>query len=182
MFFKDIYYLTLWFKIRFVSRGYIKHKCLIMIIYSAGLRIGEALNLRVEDIRSKEKLIYIRQAKGRKDRRVPLSDKMLRVLREYYKACRPKEYLFEGQNGGKYSRTSARNVLKKSVQKSGIPIRVTLHTLRHSYATHLMESGVGLRYIQEILGHKSPKTTMLYTRISGKRISEIRSPLQDMDI
>jgi integrase/recombinase XerD len=164
------------------SISHIKQKCLIMLIYSAGLRIGEALSLKLEDIRSQEKLIYIRQSKGKKDRRVPLSDKMLQVLREYYKACRPTDYLFAGQRGGMYSGSSARNILKTAVEASGITIRVTLHTLRHSYATHLTESGVGLRYIQEILGHKNPKTTMLYTRISGKRISEIRSPLEDMDI
>ena len=164
------------------SVGNLKHKCLLMVVYGAGLRIGEALNLRVEDIRSKEKLIYIRQSKGAKDRRVPLSEKMLQILRDYFKAYRPRNYLFEGQNGGKYSATSARNVFRRACQKAGISIKVTLHTLRHSYATHLMESGVGLRYIQEILGHNSPKTTMMYTRISGKRLSEIRSPLEDMDL
>ena len=164
------------------SVGNLKHKCLLMVVYGAGLRIGEALNLRVEDIRSKEKLIYIRQSKGAKDRRVPLSEKMLQILRDYFKAYRPRNYLFEGQNGGKYSATSARNVFRRACQKAGISIKVTLHTLRHSYATHLMGSGVGLRYIQEILGHNSPKTTMMYTRISGKRLSEIRSPLEDMDL
>jgi site-specific recombinase XerD len=164
------------------STGNLKHRCLLIVIYGAGLRIGEALRLRIEDVRSQENLLYIRQSKGAKDRRVPLSVMMLRILREYFKAYRPSHYLFEGQKGGKYSPTSSRAVLKKACKKAGIRIKVTLHTLRHSYATHLMESGVGLRYIQEILGHESPKTTMLYTRISGKRLSEIRSPLEDMDL
>ena len=160
----------------------IKHHCLLAVVYGAGLRIGEALNLRIEDIRSEENLLYIRRSKGRKDRRVPLSATMLRLLRTYYMGYRPQEYVFEGQTGGRYSARSAQQVLKRACRRAGIKTAVTLHTLRHSYATHLLEQGVGLRYIQEILGHNSPKTTMIYTHISGKRLSEIRSPLDDMEI
>ena len=164
------------------ATGNIKHRCLLSTIYGCGLRIGEMLRLRLVDVRSEEGLLYIKAAKGNKDRRVPLSPRLLNMLREYYIAYRPKTYLFEGQKGGAYSSSSARKVLKRASKKAGIQVSVKLHTLRHSYATHLLESGVGLRYIQEILGHNSPKTTMLYTHVSGKRLSEVRSPLDDLDI
>ena len=160
----------------------LKHRTLLMTIYGAGLRIGEALNLTVHDIRSRESLIYIRGGKGKKDRRVPLSDKLLGMLRTYYKSYRPGHYLFEGVGGGPYSNKSAAQVLGRSVKRAGIQSRVTLHTLRHSYATHLTNSGVNIQYLQEILGHNSPKTTMLYTHLSGKDISQIKSPLDDMDL
>jgi len=159
-----------------------KHKCLLAFVYGAGLRIGEALSLELTDVRKEEKLLYIRKAKGMKDRRVPLSGKMLILFDAYKRTHLPRRYVFEGQKGGKYSATSAQQVFKRAVKKAGITVPVTLHTLRHSYATHLMESGVGLRYIQEVLGHSSPKTTMIYTHVSGKRLNEIRSPLEDMDI
>ena len=160
----------------------VKHKCLLSVIYGSGLRIGEAIKLRLTDIRPKENLIYIRSGKGNKDRRVPLSDIMADRIRDYYLSYKPKEFLFEGQKGGMYSRSSAQKVLKRACKKAGITMSVKLHTLRHSYATHLLEAGVGLRYIQEILGHNSPKTTMLYTHVSGKKLSEIRSPLDDLNI
>ena len=160
----------------------LKHRALLMLIYGAGLRIGEALNLTIHDIRSEESLIYIRGGKGKKDRRVPLSLKLLEVLRSYYKAYRPKSYLFEGANGGRYSSKSASQVLKRSASRAGIARKITLHTLRHSYATHLTNKGVNIQYLQEILGHNSPKTTMLYTHLSGRDISNIRSPLDDMDL
>ena len=160
----------------------LKHRTLLMLIYGAGLRIGEALNLTIHDIRSKEHLIYIRGGKGKKDRRVPLSDKLLKMLRGYYKSYRPQTYLFEGAGGGRYSNKSAMQVLNRSVKKAGITRKITLHTLRHSYATHLTNKGINIQYLQEILGHNSPKTTMLYTHLSGKDISNIKSPLDDMDL
>jgi site-specific recombinase XerD len=166
----------------FQSTTNLKHRTLLMLIYGAGLRIGEALNLKVDDIRSKESLIYIRGGKGKKDRRVPLSAKLLDALRSYYRFYKPKEYLFEGADGGPYSNKSAGQVLKRSVAKAGITRLVTLHTLRHSYATHLTNRGINIQYLQEILGHNSPKTTMLYTHLSGKDISKIKSPLDDMDL
>ncbi len=140
----------------------IKHKCLLTVIYGAGLRIGEALRLKLTDIRIEEHLLYIRNSKGKKDRRVPLSKTMIKMIEEYRIACKPEDHLFEGLEGEPYSASSAQSILRRSVKKANIGIRVTLHTLRHSYATHLLESGVGLRYIQEILGHNSPKTTMIY--------------------
>ncbi len=166
----------------FHSTPNLKHRTMLMVIYGAGLRIGETLNLTLYDIRSEESLIYIRGGKGKKDRRVPLSHKLLEMLRRYYKAYRPKRYLFEGAHGGKYTSGSAARVLQRATQKAGITKKVTLHTLRHSYATHLTRNGINIQYLQEILGHNSPKTTMLYTHLSGKDISTIKSPLDDMDL
>lgn len=160
----------------------LKHRTLLIVIYGAGLRIGEALALKLTDIRRSEGLLYIRGGKGKKDRRVPLSPAMLSTLETYYIAFRPKLYVFEGVNGKRYTASSSRKVLQRAVSRAGIKRRVTLHTLRHSYATHLLEKGVKLRYIQEILGHSSPKTTMLYTHVSGKRLSEIKSPLDDLSL
>ena len=161
----------------------LKHRALLMLIYSAGLRIGETLQLRITDVDSQRRVVEVHQGKGHKDRRVPLSRKVLELLREYFRIYRPEKYLFEGMRQGRpYSPKSAQQVLQRAVRRAGITKRVTLHTLRHSYATHLMERGVGLRYIQEILGHQSPKTTMIYTHVSGKRLRDIVSPLDEMDI
>jgi len=160
----------------------LKHRTLLMLIYSCGLRIGETLDLKLQDVQSEEGLIYIRGGKGNKDRRVPLSPRILEQLRKYYQSYQPKMFLFEGQGGGKYSTRSAAQVLKRAVAKVGIRKRVTLHTLRHSYATHITNKGVNIQYLQEILGHNSPTTTMIYTHLSGKDIREIRSPLDDLDL
>ncbi len=164
------------------ATGNLKHKVLLSMIYSAGLRIGEALSLRINDIDSERMLIRIFQAKGNKDRYVPLSEKIIFYLREYYKLYRPNNYLFEGKNGGKYSQSSARSVLRNALIKAGIKKRVTLHTLRHSYATHLLESGTDIRYIQELLGHNSPKTTMIYTHVSSNSIENIKSPFDKLEL
>ncbi len=159
-----------------------KHKALLSIIYSCGLRIGEALNLKIDDIDKNRKLIKIKLAKGKKDRFVPYSDKLRLLLRKYYDDWKPKVYLFEGQYGGRYSEGSAAKVLQHALAKCTIKKHVTLHTLRHSFATHLLETGTDIRYIQELLGHADPKTTMIYTHVSSKKISEIKSPLDDLDI
>ncbi len=160
----------------------IKHKCAIYLIYSAGLRRSEVLNLKPTDIDSKRNCIVIRDAKGNKDRITLLSQKALLLLREYYKQYRPREWLFEGVNGGKYSTTSLRKILQRAVAKAGIKKEVTLHTLRHSFATHLLERGTDLRYIQELLGHSSSKTTEIYTHITSKGFENLKSPLDDMDL
>ena len=160
----------------------VKHRTLLMLIYSAGLRIGEALDLDVEDIRSEEGLIYLRSAKGAKDRRVPLSPVLLKQLRLYYSLYRPRKHLFAGQRKDRYSNRSAANVLKRAAIKAGIKKKITLHTLRHSYATHLTQRGIGLRYVQDILGHQSPKTTMIYTRLSANDLRTVRSPLDDLKL
>lgn len=155
----------------------VKHKAMLSLVYSCGLRCGELLNLRPENIDSKRKLVIIKQAKGRKDRIVPLSDKILELLRNYWKAYLPKNYLFEGQfSGTMYDERSLQKVLKNSLSKAKINKPVTLHWLRHSYATHLLENGTDLRYIQEMLGHRSSKTTEIYTHVSNKSIQKIVSP------
>lgn len=157
-----------------------KHRIMISLIYSAGLRISELLNLVPSDIDSKRMVIHIRCAKGRKDRFVPLSEKIVDSLRDYYRRYRPKTYLFEGQPAKKYSATSCRNILKKSMLRVGITKNASLHTLRHSYATHLLESGTDIRYIQELLGHNNSKTTEIYTHVSRKKLVGIKSPFDSL--
>jgi len=159
----------------------IKHKVMLSLIYSCGLRRGELLNLKPFDIDSKRKLVIIRQGKGKKDRMVPLSEKILMMLREYFKIYKPEKLLFEGQNPGTpYSEKSLESVLKQALSRAKIEKPVTLHWLRHSYATHLLEAGTDLRYIQELLGHKSSKTTEIYTHVSTKCLQNIKSPFDDL--
>lgn len=158
----------------------LKHKALLSLLYSAGLRIGEAINLEITDIDSQRMLIHIKQAKGKKDRYTLLSPAFVKILRDYYLAYKPEKYLFEGQKGGKYSNTSAQKVLKNALFKSGIRKKVTLHSLRHSFATHLLEKGTDIRYIQELLGHSSPKTTMIYTHVTETSLKKIKNPFDDL--
>lgn len=159
----------------------IKHKTMLSLIYSCGLRRSELLNLKPADIDSKRGIVIIRQSKGKKDRIAPLSPKILDLLREYYIGFKPKTWLFEGQNENtKYDERSLSNVLKQALTKSRINKPVSLHWLRHSYATHLLESGTDLRYIQELLGHSSSKTTEIYTHVSTKSIQQIKSPFDDL--
>lgn len=160
----------------------IKHKCMISLIYSAGLRRSELLNMRISNLDSKRMEIFIAHSKNRKDRVVPLSETGLQLLREYYKSYHPKDYLFEGQSGDQYSERSLALVLKKACEKAGIKKQVNLHMLRHSYATHLLETGTDLRYIQELLGHKSSKTTEIYTHVSQRSLNKISSPLDKLNI
>jgi len=162
--------------------GNIKHKAMLSLIYSCGLRRSELLGLKITDLDKERNLIRIVQGKGRKDRYVPYAEKLKGLLREYYIKWKPKEFLFEGQNGGRYGERSLANVLSHAVDRAKIKKEVTLHTLRHSFATHLLEAGTDIRYIQEILGHSSPKTTMIYTHVSNHKIGEIKSPLDDLDI
>ncbi|WP_435254948.1 tyrosine-type recombinase/integrase [Tenacibaculum sp. A30] len=158
----------------------LKHKTLLSLLYSGGLRIGEALQLTLKDIDSKRMLIHIKNAKGKKDRYTLLAPSFLTLLRTYYKQYKPTHFLFEGKNGLMYSATSSQKVLKKSLHLSGIHKPVTLHTLRHSFATHLLENGTDIRYIQELLGHSSPKTTMIYTHVSSKKLSNIKNPFENL--
>jgi len=158
----------------------IKHKCVIKVLYSSGLRLSELINLKIADIDSQNMLIRIRQSKGNKDRFVMLSQNLLIDLRIYFKEYRPKEYLFEGQSGGVYSDKSVQNIVKNAALKVGIRKKVTPHTLRHSFATHLIEAGTDIRYIQQLLGHKSIKTTEIYTHITDISKSFIKSPLDFM--
>ncbi len=159
----------------------VKHRAMLSLIYACGLRRSELLNLKPENVDSKRGLLIIKNAKGRKDRVAPISGKMIMLLREYYKSYRPQDWLFEGQKPGEpYTATSLQEVLKKSLKKAGIGKAVTLHWLRHSYATHLLESGTDLRYIQELLGHKSSRTTEIYTHVSTKSLQQIKSPFDDL--
>ncbi len=158
----------------------LKHKVLLSLLYSSGLRIGEALSLKETDIDSERMLIFIRGAKGKKDRYTLLSNNLLVELRNYYEAYKPTVFLFEGQRGGMYSASSARQVLHRAVNETKIKKHVRLHTLRHSFATHLLENGTDLRYIQQLLGHQSPKTTMIYTHVSTRSLSKITNPFDDL--
>jgi len=159
----------------------LKHKTMLSLIYACGLRRSELLHLKPTDIDSKRGIVIIRQSKGKKDRIVPLSDKILTMLRDYYVANKPITYLFEGKIPGEsYSEYSLQSVLKQALYKVGITKPVTLHWLRHSFATHLLESGTDLRFIQELLGHNSSKTTEIYTHVSTKSIQQIKSPFDDL--
>ena len=164
----------------------LKHKTMIMLTYSAGLRVSEVIQLKIKDIDSERKQIRVEQSKGKKDRYTLLSEKILILLRKYYIKYKPTEWLFEGQSKeGKVTQYSVRSlqmVLKKAVRKANINKKVTMHTLRHSFATHLLENGTDLRYIQVLLGHQSSKTTEIYTHVTTKGFDKIKNPLDDLDI
>ena len=160
----------------------LKHRTLLMTIYSAGLRVSEALNLTVGAIDSDRMQIRISDGKGEKDRTSVLSRTLLQELRRYYQQYAPRHYLFESYDGSKYSASSVRKVLKRAVAKAGISKPVKVHTLRHSFATHLLENGTNLRYIQDLLGHTSAKTTEIYTHVSSKKLSDVVSPLDTMGV
>ena len=161
----------------------IKHKAILMTIYSAGLRISESINLKFKDIDSDRMQIRIEQGKGRMDRYTLLSEKTLLLLRQYYREYRPTIWLFEGlKKGEQYSVRSIQNIFQAAVKKAGITKDVSVHTLRHSFATHLLENGTDLRYIQNLLGHANSKTTEIYTHITTKGFDQIKSPMDMLDI
>ncbi len=168
-------------KILLVTKN-LKHKTILVLIYSAGLRLGELINLELGDIDSESMKIHIRGAKGKKDRYVMLSENVLELLREYYKQYKPKKYIIEGQNGGKYSPKSVQSVFKRAIKKAGIKKKATVHTLRHSFATHLLDEGTDIRFIQELLGHKRLETTQIYTHVSSYSINKIKSPADKLKI
>lgn len=154
-----------------------KHRLMLMLAYSAGLRISEVINMKLADIDSRRMVIHLHGAKGKRDRMVMLSEYFLEELRDYYRLYRPKEYVFEGQGGGKYSARSIQLFFQRSVKEAGIRKRVTFHSLRHCFATHLLESGTDLRRIQKLLGHQSIKTTLRYTHVSNNDLIQVTSPL-----
>lgn len=158
------------------STNNLKHRAMLSLVYSAGLRISELLALEANCIDSDRMLIHIKKAKGNKDRYTLLSVKVLALLREYYRVYEPRRYLFEGRSGEQYSDRSAQEIIKAAAKRAGITKPVTLHTLRHSFATHLLENGTDIRYIQNLLGHASPKTTMIYTHVSNASVSKIKNP------
>ena len=159
----------------------IKHRAILMLVYSAGLRVSEVVKLKPEDIDTERKLIRMKGAKGRKDRYTILSDAAMETLRIYLQANTPKNWLFLGQKADSHITTrTVQKIFDDAVKKAGIRKEVSVHSLRHSFATHLLESGTDLRYIQELLGHKSSKTTEIYTHVSNKDLSKIKSPLDSI--
>ncbi len=155
-----------------------KHKAILFLIYSAGLRVSEVVRLKVNDIDSKRMLIHIRQAKGRKDRYTLLSHAALKALRKYALIEKPKDRLFPGGKEGEFlTERSVQKIFKKACSQAKITKEVSVHVLRHSFATHLLEGGTDLRYIQELLGHQSTKTTEIYTHVSKHNLNQIVSPL-----
>jgi integrase/recombinase XerD len=161
----------------------LKHRALLMLVYSAGLRVGEVVRLKPEDIDSKRMLIYIKGAKGRKDRYTLLSEKTLDTLRAYWRKYKPEKWLFGGARDGRYlSVRSVQKIFVHACERAGIKKEITIHGLRHSFATHLLEGGTDLRYIQELLGHKDSKTTEIYTHVSTKSLGKIKSPLDSIDL
>lgn len=155
----------------------LKHKTILTTIYSCGLRLSEALAIEICDVKSKENFLLIRQSKGNKDRFVTLSQKLIDMLRDYYKEFKPKLFLFEGQAGEQYSPRSVQQILKNSLKKAKIHSPASVHTLRHSYATHLLENGTDIRIIKELLGHNNIKTTEIYTHVTDVKKMSVRSPL-----
>jgi site-specific recombinase XerD len=150
----------------------LKHRAILTLTYSIGLRVSEIVNLKIEDIDSKRMLIHIKNAKGKKDRILPLSQTVLELLREYFKEYRPKEYLFNGQNSLKYSIGSCQKIYKRYIDSTS-----SIHTLRHSSFTNLLESGTDLRIIQKIAGHSSSKTTEIYTHVSNQLLNKVNLPI-----
>ncbi len=155
----------------------LKHRAIIAMIYSCGFRISELINLELKDIDIDRRQILIRNAKGRKDRYVIIAESFIPLLKNYLGSYMPEVYFVEGLSNAKYNSGSVRKFLKASCRRAGIVKRVTPHTLRHSYATHLLENGIDLRYIQELLGHARPETTMIYTHVAKKDLLMIKSPL-----
>ena len=158
----------------------LKHKLALQLSYGMGLRVSEVVVLKIKDIDSKRMVVHVRGAKGKKDRYVPLPESILPLLREYYITYKPKVFLLEGQYGGAYAKSSLQQVFKKTMLKAGIKKEIGIHGLRHSYATHLLESGADMRFIQELLGHNSIKTTQVYTKVTPRSISKIKSPLDSL--
>lgn len=155
----------------------LKHRAILALIYSSGLRISELIQLELKYIYADRKQVLIKNGKGRKDRYVVLADSIMPLLHNYVATYKPQRYFVESLQGGHYSASSVRKFLSKYCKRAGIRGIVTPHTLRHSYATHLLEQGVNLRYIQELLGHSKPETTMIYTHVARKDLIEIKSPL-----
>ncbi len=155
----------------------IKHKAMLTTVYSLGLRSGELIRLKIVDLDGDRNVISIQKSKGVKDRVVMFPENLKTLLRKYYLEYKPKEYLFEGQNGGMYSQSSLQKVLKKHLRLAKINKEITLHGLRHSFATHLLEEGVSIAHIQKLLGHNNIKTTLIYTHIAKDSITNIKSPI-----
>lgn len=169
-------------RLMIVGTSNIKHKCLLSLTYSCGLRRSEIIQLKIKDIDSSRMLIKIRDSKGGKDRYVQLAASILNILRQYYVQEKPTVYIFEGQKGEQYSSTSIVNIVKNAAKRAGVKKRVYPHILRHSFATHHLEQGTDLRFIQEWLGHHSSKTTEIYTHVSENNFHKFKNPIDDFDL
>ncbi|MEO5941822.1 MAG: tyrosine-type recombinase/integrase [Ferruginibacter sp.] len=160
----------------------VKHKTIIMLTYACGLRVSEVVSLKVKHIDGQRRTIFIERAKGKKDRVLSLNPNMLIMLREYYKEYQPKEYLFEGQFEKEHlSARSMQQVIQKAKQKAGIIQDGSMHMLRHSFATHLLDKGIDVVFIQKLLGHSNIKTTLRYLHVTNKDLVHILSPLEDIE-
>jgi site-specific recombinase XerD len=158
----------------------LKHLLMLKLCYGMGLRVSEIVNLKITNIDSQRMLVHIENAKGKKDRYVTLPSSILDDLRNYYRTYRPKTYLFEGQYGGQYAIRSAQAVFKNAMQKAKISKSIGIHGLRHSYATHLLECGTDMYFIQKLLGHGNIKTTEIYAKVSNRQLGNVKSPLDDL--
>ena len=158
----------------------LKHLMMLKLCYGMGLRVSEIVNLKISDIDSGRMSVHIEAAKGKRDRYVTLPSSILEDLRKYYRVYRPKIFLFEGQYGGQYAIRSVQAVFKSAMQKAKINKSVGIHGLRHSYATHLLECGTDMYFIQKLLGHKDIKTTEIYAKVSNRQLGNIKSPLDDL--
>lgn len=158
----------------------LKHNTMLKLCYGLGLRVSEIVNLKITDIDSRSMQVFIERAKGKKDRYVNLPESILPQLRTYFIEFKPQKYLFEGQFGGQYSSRSAQQVFKNAMLKAKINKTLSIHSLRHSFATHLLEQGTDIRFIQELLGHNDIKTTLIYTHVNDKSIRKIISPLDNL--
>ena len=159
----------------------LKHLTVLAVIYSCGLRVSEIIHLKIKDIDSQRMVINIRKAKGNKDRQVQLTNQILALLRRYYKKYLPVNELIMGQKGGPYSASSIQKIIKRTALKAKIYKPITPHTLRHSFATHLLENGTDIRYIQFILGHSDIKTTQIYTHVTSAHLKNIKNPSDDLN-
>jgi len=155
----------------------VKHKLILAAIYSSGLRVSEVVQIKVSDLDIENKMLFLREAKGKKDRTTIISKKVLEVLKKYIKNKKPDNYLFESSRGGKMTERSIQKIFSQALKTSKIKKQASCHSLRHSFATHLLEDGTDIRYIQSLLGHKRLETTQIYTKVANNIIKNIKSPL-----
>lgn len=158
----------------------VKHNLMLKICYGMGLRVSEVVNIKITDIDSNTMQVFIERAKGKKDRYANLPESILEQLRAYYKLHKPQKYLFEGLQGEQYSIRSVQQVFKNAMKKAGINKVIGIHGLRHSFATHLLENGTDIKFIQELLGHNDIKTTMRYIHVSEQQLKNVKSPLDNL--
>jgi integrase/recombinase XerD len=154
-----------------------KHRLLIALSYSAGLRVSEAVNLRITDIDLDECTLFVREGKGKKDRRTVISEKLIKDIQRLSAGKEDDEYLFDSQQGGAITTRTAQKIFGQALQRAQITKKATFHSLRHSFATHLLENGVDVRYVQELLGHANIRTTQRYTQLTNPALKNIKSPL-----